>query len=211
MSQRICLVGGTGEYLGSHVTRASIAAGHDTTVIGRGRSARNALIYDEFISIGVKMVACESTEIDKLTEIFRGMDVVFCFPGIDSARSIQIRYLLAAKRAGVKRFIPDDFGCDTRTIPYGKIDMFDQKKDFAAVCEVSEVPYTLIFNHCISEWMLPRHCNLDYFHIVGDGDVEYLTVHKRDVAALSIMIATDPRCVNQCVSLNGCGPITVKA
>jgi uncharacterized protein YbjT (DUF2867 family) len=211
MARRICLVGGTGEYLGSHVTRAAIAAGHDVTVVGRGKSSRNAAVYDEFTALGVNMVNCASTDIDLLTETFRHMDVVFCFPGIGSARSVQIRYLLAAKRAGVGRFIPDEFGCDTRTITYGKVGMFDDKKDFAAMCEVSGLPYTLIFNHCVSEWMLPRHCNMDYFHVIGDGDVPYLTVHKRDVAALAVRIALDPRCANQAVSLNGCGATTVKA
>lgn len=202
--KRICLVGGTGAYLGSHVTRAAVAAGHDVTVVSRGGSS----LHEEFESLGVKMVSCGSTDIDKLTEIFTGMDVVFCFPGIGSARSIQVRYLAAAKRAGVGRFIPDDFGCDTKNIPYGQIDMFDQKKDFAKVVELSGVPYTLIFNHCISEWMLPAHQNQHYYQIVGDGNVNFLTVHKRDVANLAVLIATDPRCVNQCVSLNGCGDIT---
>lgn len=72
-------------------------------------------------------------------------------------------------QAGVGRFIPDNFECDTKTIPYGKIDI---KKDFA-----SGVSYTLVFNHCISQWMLLVLHNMDYYHII-EGDVDYTTCHS---------------------------------
>jgi len=211
---KLLIIGGTGAYLGQHVSRAACKAGHDVTITSRGRSARNGELYDELTGMGAKMVAFEwkdKSSVDELTNIMQGMDAVICFPGIDSHRSEQCRYLLAAKRAGVKRFVPDDFGIDIDKIPYGKCGMFDQKNDFSIILEASGVPYTRIFNNAISEWMIPTYKNQKGFVKTGTGDVPYLVCHKRDVAAMTVMCALDPRCANKGVSLNGCGEVTQNA
>lgn len=210
MSKKIVVVGGTGAYLGQHITRAALDQGHEVTVVSRGRSERNASLYDEFESRGATFAAVEIHEIDKMVEVFTGKDVVFSFPGIGSHRSSQIRILLAAKLAGIQRFVPDEYGMDTTVIDFGLCEMFDQKKDFTMVCRVSEVPFTALMVHAIaSDWMLPTAYNQETFKIVGTGDVKLRLTHKKDVAAMAVMAACDPRCANKIVSTDGGGELSV--
>merc|ERR1719446_759199 len=99
---------------------------------------------------------------------------------------------------------------DTTAIDFGLCDMFDQKKDMTLACRVSDVPYTCLMVHAIaSDWMLPTSYNQETFKIVGTGDVKLRLTHKRDVAALAVMAACDPRCANKCVSTDGGGELSV--
>lgn len=105
--KKVCLVGANGN-VGAPILAALVAAGDfDVTVLRRSNSASSAP------QANVKdAVVAPEFNLEDLTEAFKGQDaVISSFPLSDVNQ--HLRLVEAAFRAGVRRFIPADFGsCD---------------------------------------------------------------------------------------------------
>ena len=117
--KRIAVIGGSG-LLGQPVVMQLAKAGFDLTLISRD-SAKLKTIFSK--ESGIKYVQEEPSDSTTLIDAFKGDSIlIFLIVGIDALVSVigslalpdQLAYIDAAVEAGVKRFIPSEFGCDTQ-------------------------------------------------------------------------------------------------
>ena len=200
---RISIIGGTG-LVGSKIVEASLLQGHETAVISRARSEKNRDLLDQFEGSGAEIQFSAADDVGRMATLFRGVDAVICTVAgeVDTIRSIEYPLLEAAKQAGVKRFLPNEFGLDTLRIPEEAGALFDVKKEFRAALQESGVPFTAIFNGGIFDYLLPNLREYDAITTFGDRlDVPYYTHARDDIGAIAVMASLDPRCENQYVHL----------
>ncbi|KAK2760623.1 oxidoreductase [Colletotrichum kahawae] len=106
--KKIAVIGGTGD-LGHVVVQQLVAAGiFDVAVVTRdSRDTRGK------IPTGAKTAEADYESPESLTTAFRGFDAVVCtLPG--HLEALLLRILDAAIAAGVRRFVPSEFGSDHR-------------------------------------------------------------------------------------------------
>jgi uncharacterized protein YbjT (DUF2867 family) len=116
--KKVAVIGASG-LLGQPVVRQLAKAGFDLTLVSRDSSKLKATFGD----LDVNYVEAESSDTEGLTNGFRGTSHLAANAGIDAVVSVigslalasQNDYIDAAVAAGVKRFIPSEFGCDTQS------------------------------------------------------------------------------------------------
>ncbi|KAF4630869.1 hypothetical protein G7Y89_g7262 [Cudoniella acicularis] len=139
--KKIAVAGGTGT-LGSVVVKELIKSGlFNITVLTRETSTHT-------FPPEVKVAKVNYDSIDSITEVLKGQDALVSTLGTLAVGN-QKQLIDAAVKAGVKRIIPSEFGCDlhnekTRALPVyaGKVEIEKYLDDLAVKGFTS---YTLIF------------------------------------------------------------------
>ncbi|KAH6989546.1 hypothetical protein AUP68_15975 [Ilyonectria robusta] len=105
---KVCLVGGNGN-LGTILLDGLVAAGDFTVTVAKRASSKSAPAHASSIE---QITIPDDMSVAGLTDALRGQDVVIAsFPLVDVNQ--HLRLVEAAALAGVKRFVPADFGsCD---------------------------------------------------------------------------------------------------
>ena len=168
--QRIILLGGSGT-AGAHIARAfllpeyaprvqlSILSRKETATIAGPKQAA----LDGFVKQGAKMVhgdLSKSTDAE-LVQLFSGQDVVVSAVGSEQL-SAQTRYISAAKLAGVKWFVPSEFGGDSKAVGRGSlVSLYDTKIEVQAALKASGLAYTIVNSGAFSEYILSPFLGLD--------------------------------------------------
>ncbi len=75
---------------------------------------------------------------------------------VEFARTTEPRILEAAKAAGVRRFVPCEFGVNSFWIERGSAMMFDAKRTFGELVEASGLEYTFFFAGGFFHYHLPQ-------------------------------------------------------
>jgi uncharacterized protein YbjT (DUF2867 family) len=148
--QNVALVGGTGN-LGSSVLTALVESPLTVTLVTRKT--------DFSAPKGVKVVTVNYDDPSTLVAAFRGNDAVVSTIG-SFAIHLQSKLIDAAIEAGVKRFIPSEFGADTfneksAKLPVykGKVAIQDQLKKAAAA---GKIEWTAILGGPFFDWGLSK-------------------------------------------------------
>ncbi|KAI5863711.1 NAD(P)-binding protein [Durotheca rogersii] len=144
---KVALVGAKGN-LGEAVLDRLLSTGFEVTVLSRPESTQ---VFPAAVS--VKKVDYDS--LDSLTDALRGQDAVVSTIA-SAALGKQLLLIDAAAKAGVKRFIPSEFGADTtheKTSPLPgfktKLDVQEALKKAAAE---DRLTYTIILNGPFLDW-----------------------------------------------------------
>ncbi|KAL2260103.1 hypothetical protein VTK26DRAFT_6007 [Humicola hyalothermophila] len=114
----VAVLGGSG-HLGHHVVRELVAAGFTVTGVTREASTNSTPKFPD----GLEVKSVDYSSFDALKAAFTGQDAVVSVVGT-TAIGVQKTAIDAALAAGVKRFIPSEFGVNTRRVrgtPMGKI------------------------------------------------------------------------------------------
>ncbi|KAM3498438.1 hypothetical protein MY10362_008243 [Beauveria mimosiformis] len=145
--QNVTLVGATGN-VGSIALDKLSASRHNLQVLRRLGSKST-------YPASVKVVDVDFSSADALTSALQGQDVVVSTLPADVA-SLQVALIDAAVAAGVKRFLPSEFGCNldnalSRQIPVfaEKIKIEEYLKERAAAGRIS---YTFVYNGPFLDW-----------------------------------------------------------
>jgi uncharacterized protein YbjT (DUF2867 family) len=146
--QNVVVLAASGN-LGPAVVKELLAAGFTITATSRPES--KSTFQD-----GVKVVKTDySTE--SLVSIFKGQDAVVSFAGATQLADQQ-KYVDAALAAGVKRFIPSEFGGDTRSDETAKaIPLFAVKKgvvEYLRTKESEGLSWTAVWTGPFFDWGL---------------------------------------------------------
>ncbi|KAF9289830.1 hypothetical protein BGZ68_008553 [Mortierella alpina] len=146
----IAVAGATGT-LGSPITKALLAAGYRVKILTRGTAANDKLT--EFQSSGA-IVVFDAFSGNNLVTALHGVDIVVSAVGSDFYSS-QVPLIDAAKAAGVKRFVPSEFGMDN--IKYTKLNdlhpILVDKGKIRDYIEKSGMEHTYIFNGIFAEYL----------------------------------------------------------
>jgi hypothetical protein len=107
--------------LGPAVLEQLLVAGFEVTVLTRSDS-------DKTFDSRAQIVKADYDSFDSLKDALTGQDVVVSTLNVGAVpRATHIRIIDAAAAAGVKRFIPSEYGCDTTNALTAKIPVFADK------------------------------------------------------------------------------------
>jgi hypothetical protein len=132
-----------------------------------------------------------------------GVDVLVC--AVPATKEIVTEaepiWLKAAPvDAGVKRFVPNEFGGHTRGIDWDDGVIFDFKKELHQKIFDSGIGWTLFYNGGIFDYFLP---NLRFFENIsttfGDLDLPIYTHEIQDIGKVAAMALPDDSAIKRCV------------
>lgn len=157
--KNVVLVGASGS-LGEPVLDALIKSGKfNVTVLKRISSTAT-------FPASVKVATADFASIDSVTAAFKGQDAVVSTVGMAGLDGQSI-LVDAAVAAGVKRFLPSDFGCDIANPKTGVLPVFGHKvmihkKLREAAAAKPDFTYTLVCNNAFLDWGLEMKFLLDW-------------------------------------------------
>ncbi|KAJ9255217.1 hypothetical protein DTO195F2_6292 [Paecilomyces variotii] len=201
---KVLLVGATGETGGSIANGLLEAGTFEVYALIRPRSvAKPALtaLQDR----GVKVRQCDMTASeDELLEALKDIDVVISTVG-PADQLEQLPLAKAAKKAGVKRFVPCGF--IPVTPPGGVMWLRDQKEIVYNHIKQLWLPYTIIDVGWWYQFSYPRLASgkIDYAmtmsndEIIGDGNTPSALTDLRDIGHYVAKIISDERTLNKMV------------
>lgn len=200
------IIGGTG-WVGTQITKALLEKKvFNVKVLIRPDSLEKKKdLLDSFKAAGATLVEGNTSSTASLTEAFKGSDTVISVLGGDGLYSgEQANILEAAKAAGVRRFIPSEFGFE-----------LEDENDFVLGGKIklrhalinSGLEYTLIFTSGFYEFLLSPATGFDVksgkINIGGDGNHPFSTTHTSDIAKYVPEILLDPTSKNRRIHIFG--------
>lgn len=166
--KNVALIGAAGG-LGPTVLNKVVASGVFTVTVLRREGSKSAY------PAGITVVDVDFESPDALKAALAGQDAVISLVGVPGLAA-QTQVIDAAIAAGVKRFIPSDFGSDLDNPLARKLPVFAHKVQVADyLAEKSRetaLTYTLVSNAAFLDWGLERHFLLntaDYKPALYDG------------------------------------------
>jgi uncharacterized protein YbjT (DUF2867 family) len=201
---RVAVIGATGT-IGFVTARALLDEGHDVLAITRGRTAENDARLAALSERGAALhEQPDLTDVASLAPALRGRRVLVvamrASPRIIPA--VEPAILQAALRAGVERFVPDDFGTNSKATPYGLSAHFDAKKRFQEQLETSGLAWTVIYPGGIAEYFLPNLRPPATVYRWGDVRLPLALHTLADIGAVTARAVTDPRTAGHAVQLH---------
>ncbi|EGR45357.1 uncharacterized protein TRIREDRAFT_81525 [Trichoderma reesei QM6a] len=150
--KNVALVGASGN-VGKVVLPALLAANKFTVTVLRRASSSPSTFPD-----GVRVVDVDFSSVESLTAALAGQDAVVSTVGSAALKDEQKRLIDAAVAAGVKRFLPSEFGCDlTKELP-AKLPVFAAKVEITRYLEdkakTTPLTYTLVYSGPFFDWGL---------------------------------------------------------
>uniref|UniRef100_A0ACD5Y5E8 Uncharacterized protein n=1 Tax=Avena sativa TaxID=4498 RepID=A0ACD5Y5E8_AVESA len=215
---RVLVVGGTG-YIGRRIVKASLAQGHETSILMRpeiGLDIDKLEMLMSFKARGARLVEASLDDHRALVAAVKQVDVVVSAMSGVHFRShnlmLQLKLVEAIKEAGnVKRFIPSEFGMDParmgQALEPGRV-TFDEKREIRRAIEEANIPHTYISANCFAAYFVPNLCQMgtllppkEKVLIYGDGNVKVILVDEHDVGMYTIKCIDDPRAMNKTIYL----------
>ncbi|KAI0390785.1 NAD(P)-binding protein [Xylariaceae sp. FL0594] len=119
--KNVAVVGGSGN-LGQHIVRELLHAGFTVTVLKRSSTSSTTSTTTTFPGDVQTREIADYTSIPSLTAALEGQDAVVCTISTGaSIAGVQKPLVDAAVAAGVRRFVPSEFGINTRFLEDGPI------------------------------------------------------------------------------------------
>lgn len=200
--QCVAVIGATGQ-VGTPLTRGLLSLGHDVVVLVRSLKHQKQL--NEYKANGAEIVeVTDMLDVDAMASALSGADILICaVPGSEQIINEQEPiWLEAAVKAGVKRFVPTEFGCHTRSLAYGDGILFNYKKKMHEKIFASGISWTFFYTGGIFDYFLP---NLRFFRKIttfGEMDLPIYTHEIEDIGKVAAMALTDERTLNRCVQMD---------
>lgn len=202
---KVAVVGGTGQ-VGYPLSKELIKLGVEVVVVSRRRSENNSKKLDTLKELGAELEFCgEYDNVESLTKIFQGIDTVVVTTQVneDFVKNIESKIVEAAYNAGVKRFVPCEFGVNTLALDYGNGILFDAKKQLQEKIFKTGMNWTMIFPGGIFDYFLP---NLRFFEKIttfGNMSVSFPTHDINDIGKIAARAIIDERTINKAVQIYG--------
>ncbi|KAI4213314.1 MAG: hypothetical protein LQ351_004055 [Letrouitia transgressa] len=146
---KVALAGATGN-LGPAILAELLSAGFQVTVLTREGSTHS-------FPPSVTVIPVDYTAVDSVTNALKGHDALVSTLA-SLAVGVQLNLVLAASNAGIKRFIPSEFGSNTlnpksRGLPVYK-DKIAVQNALQKEANAGTLSYTLVFNGPFLDWGL---------------------------------------------------------
>ena len=153
--------------------------------------------------VAIRLVT-DMSDVNAVAEALAGAETLICaVPGSKMITTeLEPLWLEAALKAGIKRFVPTEFGVHTQNLAWGEGVIFDNKKALHKKIFESGIGWTLFYNGGFFDYFLP---NLRFFQEIttfGDLTFPIYTHDINDVARFAAMALTDDRTLNHCVQMD---------
>lgn len=199
--QHVLVVGPTGN-LGPHLVKALIKREKDVYALIRPDSMADPAKVNPLREMGVHLVEGDLSNPVSLEHACAGKDAVISAAG-GGQLMMQEALLKAAKAAGVKRFIPSEFGVDPNAAGHGACDLFDAKMAVQKMIMNSGIPYTMLYTHGFMEFwasglgQLGNSPASGTVEVYGDGQVKAPLVSLPDIGLFTAEVLDDPEMANR--------------
>jgi len=197
-NQTVFVLGGTGR-TGSSVVNGLLEAKKYNVIVGVRPSSLSKPEVSKLRERGVEIRAVELSDSPaELDAALKGVDTVVSttyFAEIDK----QVYLADAAKRVGVKRFVPDDWATPCVR---GVRKFYDQKAAIQDYIKSIGLGYTFIDVGIWANITLPEdkeNAQNTFAQIIGTGDVKNAVTHIGDIGNFVAEILDDERTLNQYV------------
>jgi len=200
----VAVLGATGQ-IGNCLSHALLENSQKVVVVSRKKTAKNKAILEALESKGAVLKYCEDySDIESMSDILCGCDVVVASvqASKEFLEEVEPKLLKAAIKAGVKRFVPNEFGAHTQGLAYGDGVIFDRKKRFQEQLFASGIEWTLFYNGGIFDYFLPNLRFFDKITTFGDIDIPLYTHDIKDIGKIAALAVVDDRTANQCVQMD---------
>ncbi|KAL1919979.1 uncharacterized protein VTP21DRAFT_1125 [Calcarisporiella thermophila] len=200
----VVVAGGTG-VLGSYIVDALAKSGKFQSITVLTRADKPEL--HNLRSRGIQVHVVDYNDIDLLTEILRGKDAVVSALPSQNVYD-QLPLAKAAKKAGVVRFIPSEYGMDTSHPDNSSVAVLGKKDQFAKEIEAIGLEYTRVMTGFWPDYLILYTPIIDVknhtISLVGKGETLISWTHRRDVANGIVGILSNPEASrNQVVRFQG--------
>jgi len=199
------IVGATG-HLGQEMVKACAAAGNEIHALVRPETKKDAKKMKGLEAARATLHEGDLKRYDSLLAACKTVDTVVSTIGGTQIGDEQA-LIQAVKEAGVKRFIPSDFGLDPAATGPNSCVLFDAKAMMHQAIKQASIPYTFVHaNGFFSYWVRtlgdltklmgdalpPAEVN-----VYGDGNVKGSFVSIADIAAVTARALNDSKMQNK--------------
>ncbi|KAJ3272235.1 hypothetical protein HDV01_005889 [Terramyces sp. JEL0728] len=172
--ETVAVVGATGN-LGVSIAKAVIAKKFKVKIVTREDTLTSKKeLLDEFRSSGAEIVTADFKNADSIATALKGVQVVISATG-GAALAEQIQLIDAAKKAGVSRFYPSEYGIDDVEYPAAH-PLVEVKASVRKAAEAAGLQTVVAFTGFFAEWALSPFYSADFanstIEIVGDGNAK---------------------------------------
>lgn len=190
--KNVTLVGGSGR-LGSFILDKLLASNQfNVQVLKRASSSST-------YAPGVKVVESDLTDLASLTAAFQGQDAVVSVVGDASALSQKLM-IDAAIAAGVKRFLPSNFGSNMANPNCRKLPIFAMKvavEDYLIEkSKATDLTYTFVYNGGFTDFCIQNKIIMDFSNyqpkIFNGGDYQFSSTSMPTVGDIVVGVLTHP-------------------
>ncbi|KAI0467966.1 NAD(P)-binding protein [Xylaria cf. heliscus] len=145
--KKVAIAGSTGN-LGPAVLQQLLEAGFDVTVLTRQHASHS-------LPSTIKVAEVDYNSLESLTNALQGQDAVVSTIG-SATREAHLLLVEAAAKAGVKRFLPSEFGSNTVHPKASQLPSYGSKVAVQAAlkreAETSGMTYTLVLTGPFLDW-----------------------------------------------------------
>ncbi|RUS32663.1 hypothetical protein BC938DRAFT_474674 [Jimgerdemannia flammicorona] len=194
----VLVAGGFGR-LGKFIIDEFVANGtYNVKILSRPSSLTERIsVIEKYKAVGVEVVAVEYTDHAGLVKILKGVDVVVSTVSIEAVYDEQIVLIKASVEAGVKRFIPSDFGSDHERVKHPFIVPKVRIAEHLRAHKTLE--HTIFYTNYWTDttlqfagWDLDAHKAI----VIGDGNDKFTLTHRRDIAKFVVASLKNPKARN---------------
>ncbi|KAI0235863.1 hypothetical protein L0F63_005238 [Massospora cicadina] len=178
----MAIIGGTGN-VGKYLTTEFLSSGNFNVKVLTRANTKAPELLDQFRKGGAEVIQVKYEDKDSLKVALQNTQVVISAIGSYDMYENQERFIIAAKEAGVTRFIPSEFGADFEgnSNPF-----FAPKVKTREFVEASGLEYTYYINGFFIENLLVPYMGFDIpnhkVSIIGDGKTKISVTSLKDMA-----------------------------
>ena len=206
----VLVLGSTG-MLGTKIVKALLDKGEAEVraMIRPGSYDKHSEDIDAMKAKGAIIVEGDLMKPDTLLSVCEGVDVVVSAVGNNQVTVPgQKNAIDAAKKQGVKRFIPSDFSVDYRKLDRGDNDNLDMRKEVFEHLRKSGLEYTLVLNGAFTDiiptaYMPQFDLENGVFQYWGDGETPVDMTTTEDTAKYVAEAVSDRELVNTALEVAG--------
>ncbi|EEU34304.1 uncharacterized protein NECHADRAFT_50491 [Fusarium vanettenii 77-13-4] len=187
----VAIAGASGD-LGSHVFKKFVASDFTIRVLKRAGS-------ESTFPEGTDVVEVDYASVESLTAALKGQDAVVSTL-TTLAAGAQDTLIEAALAAGVKRFIPSEFGSNLDIPSVRALPLFSSKvaiqEKLKALAKEDKITYTFVYNSVFLDWGLAHNFFIDFSKseatLIDGGNAEFSTTTLSSVADAVVGVVSHP-------------------
>ncbi|KZV65330.1 NAD-P-binding protein [Peniophora sp. CONT] len=181
--------GNLGSFILDELLKVKTAGGIDKVVVLTRPDSVGKL--DSYASNGAIVVPIpDYNDVSTVSEALKGVDVLISTLGHAAATQLQVPIAEAARSAGVKLFVPSEFGSSTDGAKQGHLAMKLELTEKLATI----MPVTKFFNGNLADWMWMPMVHLDVksgkVAVGGDGNAKMSFTSRPDIARYVVHVLT---------------------
>lgn len=164
-----------------------------------------------FADLTIEAIDLVAESIENLADVFRKYDTVICCSGFSIGAGMQVKITKAVLEAGVRRYVPWQFGADYDKIGRGSAQpVFDEQLDVRDLLRAqSKTHWIIVSTGMITSFLFREdfgviNLSQQVIHALGDWQNSLTLTSCEDIGALTVQVLFhQPEILDQVVFVSG--------